>query len=522
MKLDRLAGEITTIYNHLVEIEPFALELAGKVHPNHQWSMLNLVRYLVLRTYDLRQIHDALSEYGISSLRSGEGYTLKNVVDVLRLVHLLQKRDWFPDPELKLIGYQKSRALRHQHANQLFNEIDQQCFTEIMVTLPSEAAWDKGLVSDLIRSGMEIGRINLCHDDQTAWNNMVENIRQCSKELGIPCKIAMDLGGPKIRILDIYVRQKEKTISVRKIPVTNGQIVNLCRSMEAGSGGKFKEGKRYDLVGLTISLPQILDDVKVGERIFFDDGKIGGKILDRQDDKLSVMIENGAENGSYLKVEKGINLPDSDLTLDSLTAEDLAILPYAIEKADIISYSFIRKPQDVERLYQILGDRLEKVGILLKIETQDACRNLPLILMKAMASPKLGVMIARGDLAVEIGPERMSEIQDEIMWICEAAHVPVVWATEVLDRLAKKGRPTRSEITDAAASVRAECVMLNKGPHILEAVSLLKRILIKMEMHTSKKKSKMRPLHMAIDTLNILRPEDHNLVKEREVDYTSN
>jgi pyruvate kinase len=106
-------------------------------------------------------------------------------------------------------------------------------------------------------------------------------------------------------------------------------------------------------------------------------------------------------------------------------------------------------------------------------------------------------MIARGDLAVECGWERLAELQEEILWICEAAHLPAIWATQVLEGLAKYGRPTRAEITDAAMGVRAECVMLNKGPHAVEAVRSLDDILGRMEAHHSKKSSMLRPLHVA-------------------------
>jgi len=105
-------------------------------------------------------------------------------------------------------------------------------------------------------------------------------------------------------------------------------------------------------------------------------------------------------------------------------------------------------------------------------------------------------MIARGDLAVECGYERMAEVQEEILWICEAAHLPVIWATQVLESLAKKSQPSRAEITDAAMGERAECVMLNKGPHIVAAVSALDDILRRMQDHQSKKSSRLRPLHL--------------------------
>ena len=106
-------------------------------------------------------------------------------------------------------------------------------------------------------------------------------------------------------------------------------------------------------------------------------------------------------------------------------------------------------------------------------------------------------MIARGDLAVECGYERLAEVQEEILWICEAAHLPVIWATQVLQSLAKKSQPSRAEITDAAMGERAECVMLNKGPHIVAAVCVLDNILRRMQAHQSKKSSRLRRLHLS-------------------------
>jgi pyruvate kinase len=117
------------------------------------------------------------------------------------------------------------------------------------------------------------------------------------------------------------------------------------------------------------------------------------------------------------------------------------------------------------------------IGLVLKIETARGFADLPAILLEAMAWPRIGVMIARGDLMTEIGWERMSEVPYQILSLCEAAHVPVIWATQVLESLAKRGLPSRAEITDAGEGDRAECVMLNKGPHILEAVETLDGVL---------------------------------------------
>ena len=138
--------------------------------------------------------------------------------------------------------------------------------------------------------------------------------------------------------------------------------------------------------------------------------------------------------------------------------------------------------------------RDRNLDILLKIETVAAFDALPDILLELMKWADVGVMIARGDLAVEAGFERLAEVQEEILWLCEAAHVPVIWATQVLDTLARTGRPSRAEVTDAAMAQRAECVMLNKGPFINEAISMLADILGRMQDHTQKKRSLLRRL----------------------------
>ena len=127
------------------------------------------------------------------------------------------------------------------------------------------------------------------------------------------------------------------------------------------------------------------------------------------------------------------------------------------------------------------------LGIILKIETLESYRNLPNILLKAMENYPIGVMIARGDLAIETGWKNFAVIQEEILRICEAAHLPDIWATQVLENLAKKGIPTRAEITDAAMSQRVESVMLNKGPYIEKAVKMLDKILCKMQSIQKKK-----------------------------------
>ena len=165
----------------------------------------------------------------------------------------------------------------------------------------------------------------------------------------------------------------------------------------------------------------------------------------------------------------------------------------------MLGYSFVRNTEDVQFLFQQLNSHgVKDIGVVFKIENVEAFENLPEILLEGMKHDRIGVMIARGDLAVEVGFERISEVQNQILWICEAAHIPVIWATQVLENLAKTGIPTRAEISDAAQGAYAECVMLNKGPYINNAIRTLENILIRMESNSFKRKNALRPLNIAI------------------------
>ena len=246
------------------------------------------------------------------------------------------------------------------------------------------------------------------------------------------------------------------------------------------------------------TLPEALAGVRAGHRIWFDDGNIGGVDERVEPRGLRVRITQAAAKGASLRADRGINLPDSEISVSSLTDEDLKHLPFVAQHADLVGFSFVRSARDVHRLRTELA-RLERphLGVILKIETRKAFDELPAILLEALRGPPTGVMIARGDLAVEVGYERLAEVQEEILWLCEAAHLPVVWATEVLAGLAKSGLPTRAEVTDAAMGERAECVMLNKGPHVVEAVRALDSILRRMEAHQEKKSARLRHLAVA-------------------------
>ena len=246
---------------------------------------------------------------------------------------------------------------------------------------------------------------------------------------------------------------------------------------------------------IACTLPQVIGQVKVGERVWLDDGRIGGVVRKASAKALSVDITQAREGGEKLMADKGINFPDSELDLPALTDKDLEDLQTVAQVADLVGLSFVQQPDDVHHLLRALKALDgERVGLVLKIETLQGFENLPELLLAAMAAPSAGVMIARGDLAVECGYERLAEVQEEILWCAEAAHMPVIWATQVLETLAKTGVPSRAEISDASMGVRAECVMLNKGPYIADAIHMLDDILRRMAGHQTKKTPLLRAL----------------------------
>ena len=496
MKIQRIDKELTHILQTIIENENMIESLIANVHPDYRLSAKNLFRYLILRSFDLRKYHDTLSDMGISSIRTAEGYVFGNLYNVVRNLKLIQGIPVTEAPTIELIGYKRSKKLLKKHANNLFNETKNKHFTEIMVTLPNEAAENKQIIRELVLSGMEIARINLSHGDIDLWRKMITIIHEISKETNRKITIYMDLSGPKIRTSKIEIHEKDGTIK-HAIPIQVGEHIILTKRETLGKKSTFGNvNEQLVKAEIGVLLHEIIDDVKEGDIVLFDDGMIKSRVISKKADEVELVITDSYK--SKLSSHKGINLPNTVLNLPALTAKDIENLPFICAHADIVGYSFVRTGDDVKYLYEELKkNNAEKLGVVFKIENKEAFENLPEILIQGMERNKIGVMIARGDLAVEIGFERISEVQNQILWLCEAAHIPVIWATQVLENLAKTGIPTRAEISDAALGVQAECVMLNKGPYINEAIKILKDILIRMEGHSFKKKNELRVLNVA-------------------------
>ena len=253
--------------------------------------------------------------------------------------------------------------------------------------------------------------------------------------------------------------------------------------------------RRGQPAGISCTLPAALEMVKPGHRVCIDDGKITTVVRNLHPEHVELEVIAPHDVPARIRSEKGLNFPDSPLDVPAFTAQDREDLKFVARHATAVGLSFVHCPQDLLDLRQALEDLgCPDFGIVIKIETREAIHRLAQLLLAGLNLPRFGVMIARGDLAVEVGFEHLALVQEDILCLCDAAHVPVIWATQVLESLAKSGLPARAEITDAATGQRAECVMLNKGRFVLDAVRTLADLLSSRERQRIKKRQVFRDI----------------------------
>jgi len=594
--------QLNAIITKMVGDEQNLKDRIEGVHPYHEKSAQNLINYISFRSFDVRAMQKQLKNLGLTRFANAEGHIKASVLTIRYLLGLAVEENE-KDALKEQWSIKKGEKLLRSNTKNLLGRTARDRRVRIMVTQPKEAAEDLEMVKQMVEQGMDCARINCAHDSPEVWDKIISNIKKASEEIGKEVKIAMDLGGPKIRtgkIIEgprvlrckpkkdaygkvtepgnvILVSESEYTSQENTLPVTSGDLSKLkvgqilsvvdarskrrqLRVVHSDNQGTRLETQKtiyfepglvlhgssdeiQDLVigdmapkenaltlkvgdvlwvtqeevlgtptefdpdgelikppTLSCQMAEVFSYVKEGDRIFFDDGKIGGNITEVNSGLFKVNITLAKENGSKLRAEKGMNFPDTQLGFSGLTKKDREDLPFVAKNADIVNFSFVNRPEDVQELYAELDrlDALESMGVILKIETQFGFENLVPILLEAMQIENIGVMIARGDLAIETGWENIGQIQQQILSICGAAHVPVIWATQVLENLAKNGLPSRSEITDATTALRAECVMLNKGPYINEAIALLDTILSKMEASQNKNESMLPKLESLV------------------------
>lgn len=473
--------EIKTQLLHLLEQMDLTPQLFSdkiqSVHPENRESATNFLNYLILRKTDIQGLQYQLHNQGLSSLASCESHTRRQIQ--VTLEHLGMQFDPLDSCTIEF-GSKKIE----ENSKRLFGPKADNWSSSVMVTFDSSFLKEKDLIPKLLKKGMGTARINCAHDDEPVWQEMVDKIRLASKETGIPCKIHVDLAGPKIRTKLLAKGNKKGRVEIEV-----GQKIWLSDSAK---------GFKADDIVISPNEPGVLEALKVGDRVYIDDGLILGLVEKIEKQSAALKIVRISSKKPLIKSEKGINFPDCSLQIPSLTEFDRECLSFVCANADTVGFSFVRTAQDIADLRAALLEYSDDIPfIILKIETHEAVKNLPELILEAKKDEVFGVMIARGDLAVEIGFERLVEVQDEILWLCEAAHVPVIWATQVLENLHKSGVATRAEVTDAGHAARAECIMINKGEHTLEVLKTLRDISRRSSALRIKNRLLFRPLTIA-------------------------
>ncbi len=330
--------------------------------------------------------------------------------------------------------------------------------TKIVATIGPVSANEKTM-EQMARAGLNVIRINFSHGDFAEHAPKVGLARAVAEKLGRPIAVMQDLSGPKFRLGEFYQE---------RVQLEAGKLITLTPEKITG-----------DETRVSINYPTLAQELRVGAQVMVDDGKKRFEVVEiKGEDVICKIIVGGDTKG-----RRGVNFPGAYLKVSSLTEKDKQDLEFAFEHdVDIVAFSFVRRPEDVKELREILNSRGSKAMIVAKIETQEAVENLDEII--ALSD---GIMVARGDLAVEIPAEDVPLVQKMIIKKCNKAGKPVITATQMLESMIKSPVPTRAEVSDIANAILdgTDAVMLSEettlGEHPVEAVKMMARVASRVE-----------------------------------------
>ncbi len=335
--------------------------------------------------------------------------------------------------------------------------------TRIVATIGPASA-DQKTIAKMIKSGVNLFRLNFSHGDHKSHQKNVNHIRSAAKKLGATIAIIQDLSGPKIRIGDFYAE---------KVNLKKGKFITLTTKPCLGDESK-----------VFVSYKTLPKEVKKGSIILLDDGKKKLEVISITKNEIKCKIIIGGET----KGRRGVNIPGAYLKISSLTDKDKKDLNFgATQDVDYIALSFVRKASDIKELRKFLKNKKSDTGIIAKIETKEAIENLDEIIKEADA-----VMVARGDLAVEMPPEDVPYLQKVIIKKCNKLGKPVIVATQMLESMIKSPVPTRAEVSDIANSILdgADAVMLSEetalGENPVEVVAMMRKVALQTEKNYPK------------------------------------
>jgi pyruvate kinase len=334
-----------------------------------------------------------------------------------------------------------------------------QTHTKIICTIgPACNTYEK--ILQLIDAGMNVARLNFSHGTRDDHQVVIEFLKRARKEKGVPLAIMLDTKGPEIRVGKI----------------TNGQM-----ELQKGATLKLvKEEVLGDARHVQVTPGIALDAMQVGSKVLFDDGYINSKVVDKTSDSVVVVVENAG----VLKTQKGVNVPGVTVDLPAMTPQDIADITFGCEQdVDLIAASFIRSAEHILEIKQLLAQKGKSdILVIAKIENSLGVRNFDSIVRVAD-----GIMVARGDLGVELPLKQIPKLQKMMIRKCYQAGKPVVTATQMLESMIKNPRPTRAEVSDVANAIydSTSAVMLSgetaMGQYPIEAVQMMKSIVDEAE-----------------------------------------
>ncbi|MCX6762795.1 MAG: pyruvate kinase [Candidatus Moranbacteria bacterium] len=351
--------------------------------------------------------------------------------------------------------------------------------TKIICTIGPASESEK-ILSEMIKKGMNVARLNFSHGDFSSHKKAIRMIRRISEKLQIPVGIMADLQGPRIRVSnekELSV-SKNETIEVREelIPTKISSLKKIINKLKRTTTTDKKKTLKLDLAG-------VVKMVKPGSSILIEDGLIKLKVLERKKDRLVCRVSNSGT----IKPRKGVNIPGISAKLGAITARDKEVLDFAIKQnVDFVAMSFVRTADEINYLKRLIKNRTKRkkslAQVVAKIERKEAIKNFDKILEATDA-----VMVARGDLGIEMPQADIPILQKEICAKCLKTGKPVIVATQMLDSMIRNPRPTRAEVTDVSNAVidHADALMLSgetaSGKYPVEAVHTMTQIIRRTE-----------------------------------------
>jgi pyruvate kinase len=332
--------------------------------------------------------------------------------------------------------------------------------TKIVCTIGPSSS-DEGMFRELVLNGLNVARLNFSHGTHEEHKGKIDTIKKVREELNSSTAIMLDTKGPEIRIRDFKTGQAE----LKK----DQEFILTTREVQG------------DETIVSVSYDQFAKDIKPGDTILIDDGLISMEAVEIiKDTDVKCLVKNGGK----LKNKKGINVPNVHINLPALTDRDLSDIRFGIEQGiDYIAASFIRKPDDVIEIRKILEEeKASHIMIISKIENRQGVENIDEIIEVSD-----GIMVARGDLGVEIPAEEVPLVQRMLIRKCNQAGKPVITATQMLDSMIRNPRPTRAEVSDVATAIfeGTDAIMLSgetaSGSYPIEAVKTMARIAVMIE-----------------------------------------